>query len=222
MGKQEEAVKIQKDLVQTCQTHLGPSHPDTLRAIGNLGRVYWQQGKITDAKIQQEAALAEMKKLLPDDHADMLDLMDRLGSTQNKFWDFEKAYRLHSAAVKGMVKTHGPSHRRTLEAKENMCTAVVLLSGDVLEAAPDLIEEVKDMRKAAPDIMQEVLDARKVVLGKENPYTLLAMVNRAIVLTAAGRLDEAEALVQEGLPVAARTLGDESAPSARGSSFDSP
>lgn len=210
MGRQEDAVRVQKDLVRICKSHLGPSHPDTLRAVGMLGRVYWQQGKQTDARLLQEAVLADMKRLLPDNHEDMLDVMDRLGSTHNKFWDFEKAYRLHSAAVDGMVKKHGPTHLRTLEAKENMCTAVVMLGGDFfLQSASHLVKEVLDMREAAPDIMQEVLDTRRVVLGKENPYTLLAMVNRAIVLAAAERLYDAEELVQEGLPVAMRTLGHE-------------
>lgn len=209
MGRQEDAVRVQEDLVKISKLHLGSSHPDTLRAVGMLGRVYWQQGRQTDARLLQEAVLADMKRLLPDNHEDMLDVMDRLGSTHNKFWDFEKAYRLHSAAVKGMEKKNDSRHLRTLEAKENMCTAVVMLGSEFLESAPELVKEVLELRDAAPDIMQEVLDVRKLVLGKENPYTLLAMVNRAIVLAAAGRLEDAEELVQEGLPVAARTLGPE-------------
>ncbi|KAK4208315.1 hypothetical protein QBC37DRAFT_79701 [Rhypophila decipiens] len=207
MGRLDDAARVQNELVQICRTHLGPFHPDTLRAVGELGRVYQHQGKYTDARQLQEAVLDNMKKLLPDNHEYTVDLMDRLGSTQHKFWDFEKAYRLHSAAARGMEKRHGPTHARTLEAKENMCRAVVMLGNEALEAAPDLIKEVLTVRKQALKIMQEVHDKRKADLGKENPYTLLAKVNLAIVMGAAGRLHDAEELVREGLPVAERNLG---------------
>ncbi|KAK3318124.1 hypothetical protein B0H66DRAFT_225887 [Apodospora peruviana] len=223
LGRIEDCARIRSAAVETCKRHLGSSHPDTLRAMADLGRTYWLQGKLTEARRLQEPLLRDMKKHLPAgdsdaEHEDALHVMDQLGSTEHKMWNFVKAYRLHSEAVKGMKIRHGEKHPRTLEAKENMCRAVVMLNRDVLEKSPDLtkealetrqglIKEALETRQTAHDIMQEVLETRKTDKGKEHPYTLLAMLNTAVILTAAGRANDAEELMREGLQVADRNLG---------------
>lgn len=59
-----------------------------------------------------------------------------------------------------------------------------------------------------PKAMKIILDCRKDKLGKENPLTLLAMVNLARGYTALGQFDEAEALVRRGLDIADRNFGE--------------
>ncbi|KAJ3545083.1 hypothetical protein NM208_g2692 [Fusarium decemcellulare] len=164
---------------------------------------YWKEaeellkeGQYTVARDLQEEVLRELLLRLPHDSADVLEAKNNLGLTILKFWKrhhFEQAVRLHSEAAEGMAKVHGPDHEQTLAAKEHLCRAAVLLGGDHLESVEDL--------------MTEVLETRRAKLGKEHPYTLLAMVNMAIVLTAMGQYKKAEDLVLEGLPVAGRTLG---------------
>ncbi|KAF4448457.1 tetratricopeptide repeat domain-containing [Fusarium albosuccineum] len=196
LGRSSDAAMIQSSVLQTCVSHLGRSHPDTLRAMAELGRTRWQQGQYTVARDLQEEVLRELLLRLPHDSADVLEAKNNLGLTVLKFWKrhhFEQAVRLHSEAVEGMAKVHGPDHEQTLAAKEHLCRAAVLLGGEHLESVEEL--------------MTEVLETRRTKLGKEHPYTLLAMVNMAIVLTAMGQYKKAEDLVLEGLPVADRTLG---------------
>jgi len=199
MSNPEAASELQLSVLKTCQTHLAMSHPDTIGAMSELGQTRWQQGQYTEARKLQEHVLRERTRLYhPEkEHPDILDAMDHLGRTVHKFWetrDFEEAFRLLSDAVAGMFRVHGRDHERTLEAIENLCRVSVLLGGD---------QRVQTARK----LMAEVLETRRARLGREHPYTLLAMVNMAIVLGAAGSFAEAEALIHQGLPVADRNLG---------------
>ena len=181
--------------METCEEYLGVAHPDTLKAMAELGRTRWQQGQYTAARKLQEKVLAEMTRILPPDHEDILEVMDNLGSTIHKFWEehhFQEAYQLHKKAMNSMARIHGQHHERTLIA-ENLCRVAALLGGP-------------DVDKAA-ELMKDVLETRQVKLGKEHPYTLLAMVNMAILLIATGRSSEAEELILEGLPIGDRNLG---------------
>lgn len=196
LGRPADAAKLQCSVLETSASHLGPSHPDTLKAMSELGRTRWQQGEYTRARKLQEKVLHELRQRLPHDHIDTLEAMDNLGLTMHKFWErhhFEEAFRLHSEAAEGMAKVHGADHERTLMAKENLCRVAALLGGSHI--------------KSRSGVMAEVLETRRAKLGKEHPYTLLAMVNMAIVLCAMDRPDEAEELVRQGLPVADRNLG---------------
>ncbi|PHH84805.1 hypothetical protein CDD83_1341 [Cordyceps sp. RAO-2017] len=164
--------------------------------MGELARTRWQQGQYTVARTLQEEVLRESLRRLPRDDAAVFEAMDNLGLTVCKFWQrnhFEEAARLHSEAAAGMAEVYGSDHERTLSARENFCRAAVLLGGEHLESTLD--------------VMTEVLETRRDKLGQEHPYTLLAMVNMAIVLTALGQPEKAEELVLQGLSVADRTLG---------------
>ncbi|KAK3714094.1 hypothetical protein LTR37_008123 [Vermiconidia calcicola] len=56
-------------------------------------------------------------------------------------------------------------------------------------------------------MMQRVLETRKAKLGREHAYTLLAMLNLALVKAALNQLVDAEAFILTGLPIAERNLG---------------
>ncbi|KAH7313318.1 tetratricopeptide repeat domain-containing protein [Stachybotrys elegans] len=196
LGRPSDAAELQQSVLDTCSSRLGPSHTDTLKAMSQLGRTRWQQGRYTAARVLQEQVLEKLLDRLPRDHADVLEAMDHLGNTVHKFWKrqhFERAFELHSEAVEAMSRVHGADHERTLIAKENLCRVSVLLGGSHLASMPR--------------IMREVLETRRTRLGKEHPYTLLAMVNMAIILCAVGESAEAEDLIRQGLPAADRTLG---------------
>jgi tetratricopeptide (TPR) repeat protein len=196
MGRAKDAASLQSSVLETCKIHLGSSHIDTLRAMSELGRTRWQQGQYSAALALQKPVLHELKLRLSEDHPDLLEAMNNLALTMQKFWEthhFEEAFQLFSRAAAGMSRVHGPDHERTLFAKESLCRVAVLLGGSRM--------------RSAPATMTEILEIRRARLGKEHPYTLLAMVNLAVVLSASGRTTEAEGLIRWGLPVADRNLG---------------
>lgn len=106
-----------------------------------------------------------------------------------------RARQLFITASEGMERLHGDEHTRTLEAREHLCGSAVL-TGD------------KTHLDEAHATMIKILEIRKEKLGKEHAYTLLAMVNLARVKCAMGMTYEAEALIQHGLPIATRNLGE--------------
>lgn len=196
LGRTPDAKRLQQSLLQTCSTRLGPTHPETIEVMGEVGLSLWLQGQYTAARALQEKVLKELLKRLPPDHKDVLQAMDHLGITVHKFWgqdNFERALQLHTEAAAGMTKVLGPDHEKTLIARENASRVGLLVGGEHV--------------KAALITMEDVLQRRRERLGDEHPYTLMAMANLGLALTANGRLDEADRIFVNGLPVGERILG---------------
>lgn len=196
LGRGDKAAGLQREVLDLCNTFLEPDHPDTLKVKDRLGETLWQQGRYSEALALHTEAVDGLTRRLSRNHEDTLNAIDNLGRTIARFWErehFEQAYTLHQEAVAGMERAHGPDHPRTLTAKENLAKVGMHLGGDFLEPSSKLIHEV--------------LQKRKEKLGKEHPYTLLAMVNTAIIKCALGKFKEAEELVLYGIPIAERNLG---------------
>ncbi|KAF2197372.1 hypothetical protein GQ43DRAFT_484192 [Delitschia confertaspora ATCC 74209] len=198
MGRGPEAERLQREVLDACVKSFGEGHVETLRVKDLVGQTLWQQGRLTEAMKFQVEAFHGLQRTLGQDHEDTLNAMDYLARTTARFWEKEhmmEAYTLHSRAVKGMEGIHGADHPRTLIAKEHVVRALIYLHGESAHAAEDMI--------------QEVIEGRKRRLGKEHPFTLLAMANAAIVKLTLGKLDEAEDLLRAGLPIAERNLGED-------------
>jgi tetratricopeptide (TPR) repeat protein len=195
-GRGDEAADLQNTVLQACMTSLGPNSGETLITMDLLGQARWQQGRYSEARMLQQHAVDGLIKLRGPMHEDTLSGMGSLGRTIAKFYDnesLEEARRLLKTAFDGMSEILGPTHLKTLTVKEDL--AVLAL-------------QMEEQLPLAEKMEQEVLDCRKMKLGKENPYTLLAMAQLARIKTAIGQHDEAEALVCSALEVADRNLGE--------------
>ncbi|KAJ6202096.1 tetratricopeptide repeat domain-containing protein, partial [Bipolaris maydis] len=198
LGQSEDSAKLEKEVLDACVLFLGVDHQETLVAKFTLGKALFLQGKFSQAKILQEEAVEGLTRLVGLEHEDTLDAIDWLGQTLLMFYTKEhvtRARQLFVTASEGMEKLHGDEHTRTLEAREHLCSSAIR-TGD------------KNHLDEAHAMMIKILEIRKEKLGKEHAYTLLAMVNLALVKCAMGMLHEAEALLQYGLPIAARNLGE--------------
>ncbi|KAG9194307.1 hypothetical protein G6011_04342 [Alternaria panax] len=197
LGQSEDSAKIEKEALDACAQFLGVDHHETLVAKFTLGKSYFLQGKFSQAKNLQEEAVEGLIRLLGINHEDTLDAIDWLGQSLLMFFTTEhvnRARHLFITASEGMEKLHGDGHTRTLEAREHLCISAVRTGN-------------KHHLAEAHAMMIDILDIRKRKLGKEHAYTLLAMVNLALVKCEMGMTMEAEALIQHGLPIAARNLG---------------
>ena len=58
---------------------LGPEHSSTLDTIHNLGILYKDQGKLAEAEVMYEQALAGYEKALGPEHISMLRTINNLG-----------------------------------------------------------------------------------------------------------------------------------------------
>ncbi|RMZ68170.1 tetratricopeptide repeat domain-containing [Pyrenophora seminiperda CCB06] len=197
LGQSEDSAKLEEEVMNACVQFLGVHHRETLVAKSNLAKSLFLQGKFSQARTLQEEAVDGLTKLLGINHEDTLDAIDWLGQSLLMFHTMEhvtRARQLFITASEGMEKLHGEEHTRTLEAREHLCSSAVR-TGD------------RQHLEEAHAMMIDILEIRKRKLGKEHAYTLLAMVNLALVKCEMGMIMEAEALIQHGLPIAARNLG---------------
>ncbi|KAL4949497.1 hypothetical protein BDW69DRAFT_198030 [Aspergillus filifer] len=184
LGREDEAEALQELVIQACIATLGLNSYETLMAMDLLGQSRWQQGRYSDAKALQEPIVDGLVKLRGLANEDTLTAIYHLGRTIAKFYeDLEKGKRLLMQAFGGMSEMLGPTHVKTLWKKR------IYLS-------------------LPSEMLQEVLGTRKEKLGKEHPFTLLAMATLATVKTAIGQHDQAEVLVRHGLSIADRNLGE--------------
>ncbi|KAL9103669.1 MAG: hypothetical protein Q9187_008982 [Circinaria calcarea] len=189
-----EAAELQDQVLQACITSFGPDHQKTLKAMDTLGGSRCYQGRYKEALMLHEKALEGMTRNLGADHEDTLRATDNLGRVHYRYFRFDVAKDLHAKAVDGMTKVLGPTHIDTLNAIDNLAMTYLELGGEFLEAAHEM--------------MLQVLEQRTKKLGKEQPYTLLAICNLARIKSALGDMDEAERLMRATLPIAERNLGE--------------
>lgn len=196
LSKTNKAAELQAEVVESCKQTLGADHLQTLKFMDILGASRCFQGRFEESRGLHEKAIEGMAKLLGPSHEDTLLAMDNLGRVMWRYFQFETCHNLHAKAVEGLskAKSFGPTHAKTLEAKECLALSNIDLSGADLQSAHEMMIEVKRERKRR--------------LGTEQPWTLLARCNLARIKSAMGDTANAEKLIRKALPVAQRNLGE--------------
>lgn len=194
-GRWIEARDLQEQVVKAYSTRLGPEHLETIQAMAELGRIYWNLSRLDKALKLQRDVMTISSKTLGEEDPITLRAMDNLGST---YWICGRtidAESLGEKAMDGMKKVLGPGHPDTLMAMHNY--------------ARTLMHRGKP--KVARIIQTEVLRVRKKMLGAEHPDTLMAMADLGMSLHALEQLPEAEKLLVNVLEARKRILGQEHA-----------
>lgn len=193
-SRQNKAASLRRQVFQACMNSLGPDHPKTLKAMDFLAESCTLQGRFNEARQLNEKAVERMTEILGADHEDTLIAVDNLGIVMSRYFLYEKALDLHLKAMTGMERILGPTDLRTLSAAEHVALTYMEVGGEHLDRA--------HMMQA------QVLEERRQKLGKEHPYTLLAIANLARIKAALNRTDEAEEFLRTAIPIAERNLGE--------------
>lgn len=196
LTKTNKAAELQAQVMDSCKQTLGADHPQTLKFMDILGASRCFQGRFEESRGLHEKAIKGMSKVLGPSHEDTLLAIDNLGRVMWRYFQYELCHSLHAKAVEGLskAKSFGPTHAKTLEAKECLALSCIDLPGADLQSAHDIMIEVKRERKKR--------------LGTEQPWTLLARCNLARIKSAMGDTAKAEKLMRKVLPVAQRNLGE--------------
>ena len=193
-SKLNAAAELQTRVYNSCVTSLGAKDPKTLKIMTMLGITFEYQGRFSKAISLQEEALASLEEIFGRNHEETLTVLDNLGRVNWRYWRYDKAAELHLKALDGMKSLLGPHHLSTLTASENLAMTYLEQGGaHRLQTAETLLTEVRQQREKK--------------LGKEAPYTLLAICNLARIKSARGRHQEAERDLLGALPIAERNLG---------------
>lgn len=195
-SKTNKAAELQAQVVESCKQTLGPDSLQTLKFMNVLGVSRCFQGRFHESRELHEKAIDGMTRVLGPNHEDTLLAVDNLGRVMWRYFQYDLSHDLHARAAEGLskVKSYGPIHAKTLEAKECLALSNIDLPGADLQSAHNMMLEVKRERKR--------------LLGTEQPWTLLARCNLARIKSAMGDTAKAEKLMRKALPIAERNLGE--------------
>ncbi|MCJ1283494.1 hypothetical protein MMC26_002824 [Xylographa opegraphella] len=195
-GKYDDAAKLQEQVLNACKNTPGVERERILAIMITLASTYSAQGRNKEGlEILSDSAVDEYSGLLGTDHDEVLRAYDMLGRLHQRYFRWQEAKILHTKALEGMrrSKTIGPTHRDTLLILENLAMTDLMLRDSLLAGAQEM--------------MDEVIKVRKERLGPENPFTLIAIANRARIKCARGLYKESEADLRPAIKIVMRNYG---------------
>ena len=190
LGDPQAALSL-SNAVNLLTKTLGPNHPRTLAARGNLAGAYWSAGRLEQAIDLHERNLADRERVLGPDHPGTLAARNNLAGVYESAGRLDQAIPLFKRTLAAHERVLGPDHPDTLTSRNNL--AFAYRSAGRLDEAIDLFERN--------------LEDRERVLGPDHPDTLTSRNNLAGAYRSAGRLDKAISLFEQNLEDRERVLG---------------
>ncbi|MFI9809431.1 tetratricopeptide repeat protein [Streptomyces sp. NPDC052301] len=188
-GQVTSARDYYRQLSRTTHHHLGPDHPDTLRARSHLA---WWQGEAGDAAGAAAAfadLLRDQLRALGPDHPDTLRTRHSLAEWRGETGDAAGAAAAFADLLQDQLRALGPDHPDTFTTRHNLAW----WRGRVGDAAGSVAQFA--------DLLQDQLR----VLGCDHPHTLRTRHNlawwRGEVGDAAGAVAEFADILRDRLRV---------------------
>ncbi len=221
----EKAREAFETVLQEYETQLGPDHAHTLSALGSLSRVYFLQNDYNNALTYSKRICATLAESKGTDHPDTLTARQNLANTLTELRRFEEAEPVVTDTLDQMRRVMGTDHPSTVNAlggalrlavrmerwteaeaygKEAHAIALRTLGPDNIRtlnasnnlAAVYLKSESHDAgRRQAENTLRDY----QRVLGTDHYRTLGMQQTLAKILMSAGRLEEAESVLQDAL-----------------------
>jgi tetratricopeptide (TPR) repeat protein/tRNA A-37 threonylcarbamoyl transferase component Bud32 len=165
----------------------GPNNTNVALSLNNLGLALWIEGKLAEAEETTQRALDTRKRLLPVDSPDIGMTLVNLAGIQWARARFSQVEQSFNEAAQLFEKAGKLVAFGVLRA--NLAT-VYARRGD-LEAAQNTHTNTLALR-------------RKLFNGRDHPHTEISLTQLALVLTARGKLDEAETDLKEAIAMQER------------------
>jgi eukaryotic-like serine/threonine-protein kinase len=193
LGDAKTAIVVLEKAAATLKAELGPDHPDTLTAMGELAHAFQAAGKLDQALPMFRETLTLTKAKLGPDHPDTLLSMNNLAFAYYFDSNLDLALPLFEETLKLEKVRLGPDHPLTLSTMSNLAEAY--RAAGKLDLALPLLEQTLKLIKAKR--------------GRKHPETFAVMNNLATVYKDAGKLDLALPLFEETLTLEKATFGPE-------------
>jgi hypothetical protein len=176
----DEAAETFHDVVADCVEALGPRHPDTLVAAGNMAVAQACAGRLAEAVGLLEANLASRVAVFGDRHPRTLDARDALGTMLRLSGRTADAAAVHSLVARQRAHALGPDHPDTLVSR----------LGLALDGA-----EAGDLGPSFAALERLLHDA-ETIFGPRDYLTTVVRAAAADVALALGRVDHAVTQLQ--------------------------
>ncbi|MEL7450953.1 MAG: serine/threonine-protein kinase [Pseudomonadota bacterium] len=190
LGDREAATDHLAAAVALYRPSLGDEHPQTVRAISDLGASYFDRGMVDEAEPLYEEALATSRRVFGEVHELTQLGLVRIAGIYFVRGDFPRAEIVLRDTVKVRTAMLGPEHEQTLISKANLGT---------------IIGRQKRSEEAA-QILKETLEAQQRLLGYDHRATLYTQSNLANIYNELEQYDESIALERSVLERRQRVL----------------
>jgi len=192
-GRLGEAIELAQQVHQGWQERRGERSPNTIAALGNLGRLYAAVGRLPQALDAQQRSTRLAIEVLGSWHEVAVSARNNLAATYLKVGRAAEAVRLQEAALDGSRRTRGEQHPQTLAAMVNLAR-----SYQAAKRHPDALA-------TAERAMQGLSGAA----GAQNPTTLAATAQYVAALQALGSHARALPLQEQLLGASVEAVGEQ-------------
>lgn len=193
MGRTSEAEGLYRQAWSGLGRLRGENDPTTLVAASNVGTSVMEGGRPAEAEPILRRVWAARQATLGDDHPETLHAAINLAAAMDQMGRSKEAAVIQRDVWERLRKVLGDAHPVTLTAANNYA---------------GMLDPVQDAAQRE-QILREVLEVRRRDLGEDHPGTLSSINNLGLALGAAGRTEEAEALVSRSTAgFAARTTAN--------------
>jgi len=188
-GKSAEQFQIALD---RWEAQLGPDHPDTLKAVNNLGQALMRQRRPAEAEPLYRRALESRRRVLGADDPFTLVSMNNLAELYRATDRMDDAEGLLREAVASLRRVQGDTHKNTITTMTNL--------GSLLNTRGKTGEALELQRAAYA--------AARKTFGDDHVTTLTTATRLGQTLTRADQLEDAETLLVQTVELLHRTRGD--------------
>ena len=181
MSDYPTAIRLYKQVLNTCEQILEPNHRDILSTRNDLAYAYYW-GDHTDEAIDLfKQVLDDRTRILSSDHEDTLMTGSYLALAYADDGQLERAIALGEQVVKDRDRVLKPDHKHTLVTRNNLA--------DAYKSAGRLNDAIK--------MYEYVLEARISTLGSTHHHTRITRNDLAQTYEQAGDLPKAISMYEE-------------------------
>ena len=192
LGLYAEAEPLMEHALQTLKG-AGPEEGETLKAMNDLGAVYFYRGKYREAESLYLAIGRHNARTLGNDHPDTLRAQFDLASTYLGLARWDEFERLALDTLARQRRVLGDTHVDTVDSLHNL-QAFYVIHRRFAEAKP---------------IVDEVYRLRVRTWGEDHPETLKSLHSLASVTEGLGQIADAERLYPKIIEGDRRVLGED-------------
>jgi tetratricopeptide (TPR) repeat protein/tRNA A-37 threonylcarbamoyl transferase component Bud32 len=203
--------------------------------MDSIGRVYYKLGLYDAAEPLLEESLEARRRLLGEDHPDVLASLVHRAELHHSKGELEPAEQLYREALEKRRRLHGSRHAETAASLNSL--GVFLKDKGDYAGAEGPLREALEMRRAlfgeshpdtaaslaalavlfkqkgehaaAEPFYREALEMRRRLLGEDHPDVATSLNDLAVLLDTRGRYEESEALYRQSLALSRKLYGEE-------------
>ena len=199
LGLYPQACKLLERAIELGRAANGPSDPDVLRNMDNLGFALMEQGQPVEAEKWQREALEIQRRVLGPDHPDTLGTMTDFAATLAEQGRMTEAISMARDALQRKQRVLGLEDHRTLSDMDNLA-AVLGMNGQLAES-----EKME----------AQAIEIETRVYGQGNARVLNSMNNQGDTFFYEGRFAEARTMWQQTRNIQLRVFGPDHPETAR-------